>query len=165
MNSSVKRLLYMLVAIIATIPMHFYPDLNFQSDKGIIYMRSYEMDQTHFRVIQTKLDNSETEVVATMSIVWLKRAKWAILGATILCLLCFFNNQWRIIISLLTIVLCCTYYIVLISYSMRISDAEFPTIYPTLITVLPAIVVQMMILLRKNILEDVRHRDETMEND
>ena len=165
MNSSVKRLLYMLVAIIATIPMHFYPDLNFQSDKGIIYMRSYEMDQTHFRVIQTKLDNSETEVVATMSIVWLKRAKWAILGATILCLLCFFNNQWRIIISLLTIVLCGTYYIVLISYSMRISDAEFPTIYPTLITVLPAIVVQMMVLLRKNILEDVRHRDETMEND
>lgn len=165
MNSSVKRLLYMLVAIIATIPMHFYPDLNFQSDKGIIYMRSYEMDQTHFRVIQTKLDNSENEVVATMSIVWLKRAKWAILGATILCLLCFFNNQWRIIISLLTIVLCGTYYIVLISYSMRISDAEFPTIYPTLITVLPAIVVQMMILLRKNILEDVRHRDETMEND
>ena len=155
----------MLVAIIATIPMHFYPDLNFQSDKGIIYMRSYEMDQTHFRVIQTKLDNSETEVVATMSIVWLKRAKWAILGATILCLLCFFNNQWRIIISLLTIVLCGTYYIVLISYSMRISDAEFPTIYPTLITVLPAIVVQMMVLLRKNILEDVRHRDETMEND
>lgn len=165
MKNSIKRFLYMLVAIVATIPMFHFVDLSFQSDKGIIYNRSYEMSQTQFRVIQTKLDNSETEVVAIMSLKWLYRSKWALLCGTVLCMLCFFSDRWRITASLLTIGLCILYYIVLIAYAMKISDEQFPTLYPNLVTVCPVIVAQMMIMLRRSILQDLRHQDETMEDD
>ena len=166
MKNIMYRWVSMFSALVAAVAMNYFTVLSFQPDRGIIYIRSYEMTQTVFRVTQTKLDNSEeSEVVAVISLKWLNRAKWAIIAMTILCTLCFFSNKLQITVSLLTLVVCVLYYVILIYYAIQISDEQFPTMYPTLAAVLPAIVMQMMILLRKNILQDVRHRDETMDFD
>ena len=166
MKSEIVRWIYMLLAFAAAYTMNYFTVLEFQPDKGIIYMRNYEMTQSRFIVTQTELEGEhKTEVVAVVSLKWLNRAKWAIIAMTILCTLCFFSNKLQITVSLLTLVVCVLYYVILIYYAIRISDEQFPTMYPTLAAVLPAIVMQMMILLRKNILQDVRHRDETMDFD
>lgn len=166
MKSEIVRWIYMLLAFAAAYTMNYFTVLEFQPDKGIIYMRNYEMTQSRFIVTQTELEGEhKTEVVAVVSLKWLNRAKWAIIGATICCMLFFFSNRMRITMSLITISLCILYYVVLIYYAVRITDEEFPTLYPTWAAALPFIVAQMMIFLRKNILEEVRHLDETMSVD
>ena len=86
MKNIIYRWVYMFSALVAAVAMNYFTVLSFQPDRGIIYIRSYEMTQTVFRVTQTKLDNSEeSEVVAVISLKWLNRAKWAIIAMTILC--------------------------------------------------------------------------------
>ena len=55
-NAIYRRLLYMVVAILAAALLPLKPAFSFQEDKGIIYIRSFEMDQKTFYVTQTDME-------------------------------------------------------------------------------------------------------------
>ena len=146
------RWIYMVIAIAAALLSFTRPVFNFQEDKGIIYVRSFEMTQTEFIVKQTELDTGIVHVTAVMSLKWLYYCQKAILWGSILCLLCFFSKLWRIWICNLTILACAAYYIVLIYYAVQIADEHFATLYPNLMVIVPAVVLEMMVLTRHNVI-------------
>jgi hypothetical protein len=131
------------------------PVFNFQDDKGIIYVRSYEIDTYRVSVVHTRLDNGLKEVVDSTSIAGLHYCNLVMLWGSVLCLLAFFSKRWQIYIALFTAVAAGVYYTLMIFYAMRISDTMFATLYPNFMAIFPAIVCQMMILTRQNIIRSI----------
>ena len=160
-----RRWAYMVVAILASAFLLTKPVFSFQDDKGIIYVRSFSMDQKMFYVTQTELKTGVEEVTATMSVAGLYYCNKVMLWSCILCLLCFFNNRWRMILCLFSIALAGLYYVLIIYYATRISDLHFATLSPTLMAVLPAIVMQCMILIRANVARAVLMENENEEKE
>ena len=156
-----RRWAYMVIAIAASAFLFTRPVFNFQDDKGIIYVRSFSMDQTTFYVTQTDLQTGRQEVVATMSVKLLYYCNKLMLWSCILCFLCFFSNQGRMWIALITALIGGAYYGLMLYYALKISDLHYATLYPHLISVLPAVVIEMMILLRHNIVGSMLYLDET----
>jgi len=150
----IRRWVYMVVAIVAAMCMSLGPVLKFQDDKGIIYVRSFSMDEETFTVTQTSLETRAAYVEGTMSVKGLYYCRKAMLWGSILCLLCFFSYRWRAGIAILTAGISGAYYALLIYYAIRISDAYYATLYPTLMVVLPAVVLEMMVLVRHNVIQD-----------
>ena len=142
----------MAAAIIASAVLMQRPVFNFQDDKGIIYVRSYE--------IHTRLDNGLKEVADSTSIAGLHYCNLVMLWGSVLCLLAFFSKRWQTYIALFTAIAAGVYYALMIFYAMRISDAMFATLYPNIMAVLPAVVCQMMILTRHNIIHERIDEDE-----
>ena len=159
-----RRMVYMVVAIVAAALLPIKPVFNFQEDKGIIYVRSFEMDNISFRVIQTEMATGLKEVTEEMSVVGLYICYKAILWGAILCLLCFMSYRWRIIICTIVIVLTGVYYLLIIIYAMKISDIHYATLTPSIIAlILPAIVLQAMILTRHSTLKTMEEEADDME--
>ena len=155
-----RRWAYMVVAIVASAFLMTKPVFNFQEDKGILYIRSFSMTQTAFYVTQTDLSNGVPYVTDMMSLKWLYNCTRAMLWGSVLCFFCFFSRRWRMIIAMLTAFVAGGYYVVLIYYALRISDDYYATLYPNLMVVLPAIVCQMMLLVRHNIIRATVEEDE-----
>ncbi len=158
-----RRWAYMVVAILSSSLLFFKPVFNFKEDKGIIYMRSFEMTQTQFLVIQTDLKNGVANIVDSISVKWVYYCNRAMLYGSILCLLCFFSRNWRIWIATFTIAAGGAYYVLLIYYALKISDLFFPTMYPNYMIILPAMVIEMMILVIRNTMEYALFPDEREE--
>ena len=154
----------MAIAIAAAAFLQTRPVLNFNEDKGIIYIRSFSMDQKTFYVTQTTLSDHVPEVTATMSVAGLYWCNEAMLWGTVLCLLCFFRNRWRILIATVTAVIAGLYYVLLVYYAIKMSDNHYATLYPNWMVIWPAIVCQMMVLTRQNVIKQIHDQaDEAME--
>ena len=159
-----RRWIYMAIAIAAAAFLQTRPVFNFQDDKGIIYIRSFSMDQKTFYVTQTTLSDHVPEVTATMSIAGLYWCNKAMLWGSILCLLCFFSNRWRILIATVTAVLAGAYYVLMVYYAMKMSDDHYATLYPNFMVIWPAIVCQFMVLTRQNVIKQIHDQaDEALE--
>ncbi len=156
----IRRWIYMAAAIIASAVLMQRPVFNFQDDKGIIYVRSYEIDTYRVSVVHTRLDNGLKEVADSTSIAGLHYCNLVMLWGSVLCLLAFFSKRWQTYIALFTAIAAGVYYALMIFYAMRISDAMFATLYPNIMAVLPAVVCQMMILTRHNIIHERIDEDE-----
>ena len=162
MNKSalIRRTIYMAVAIIASALLFTRPIFKFQEDKGIIYVRSYVMDEKVFEVRQTEIKTNITKVTATESVKGLYYCNVAMLCCSILCFLCFFSRSWRMRIAVVTAVVAGVYYALMVYYAITLVEEEYATLYPTLMAFLPAIVLQMMIMTRHNILSCMAEEDE-----
>lgn len=161
-----RRWAYMAVAIIASAVLFTRPVFSFHEDKGIRYVRSFSMTETHFYVTQTELETHVPEVTASMSVKGLYYCNKVMLWGAILCFLCFFSNTWRVRIATLTAVTAGLYYVFMVYYALRMVDMHYATLYPNLMALLPAIVCQMMVLTRHNVIRsDIDKADSALEND
>lgn len=148
-----RRWIYMAIAILASALMPLKPVFSFHEDKGIIYIRSYSMDQYKFTMTETSLETGAATISGTTSVRWLYYVNIIMLILCILCLLCFFSHRWRIWICNATIVLCGVYYALMIYYLMHIGETFNATLSPNFMALLPAVVLQMMILTRHNVIQ------------
>lgn len=154
------RWIYMVVAIVASVLMLYHPALNFLDDKGIRYVRSFSMTQTEMIVTQTDLETKADTATATMSVKGLYFCVIAMIVGSGLCLLCFFNDRWRIIIAIGTACIAGFYYVLLVYYILQMSDKHYATLYPNYMAILPAIVCQMMLLTRRSIFQEIADTEE-----
>jgi len=121
------------------------------------------MDQQTFYVIQTDLKTNVEEVVETMSVKGLYYCNWALLTTCIACFLCFFSSRWRMSLCVLAVIFAGAYYIIMIYYAMQITENYFATLTPNLWAVLPAIVLQLMLIVRRNVLRKKLDENENEE--
>ena len=126
-----RRWAYMVVAILVSTWLLDAAIFNFEDDKGILYIRSFDMNQEEFVVTQTELDTGLSHPWARMSVKGLYYLDKVMQWGCIACLLCFFSNRW---------------------YAMQISDVHYATFYPNFKVFLPAVVCQLMILVRQNVI-------------
>ena len=155
-----RRWAYMAVAILAAVILLHRPTCNFLDDKGIYYVRSFSMTQKEFVVTQTDLKTDASNISATMSLKGLYYCIMAMIGGVCLCFLCFFSNRWRIILAVITAFIAGSYYIILVYYIYKMSDVHYATVYPNLTALLPAVVCQMMLLVRKNIFDQIAYAED-----
>ena len=157
-----RRWIYMSIAIIAAALLGTRPVFNFQSDTGILYTRSFSMeDQKQFVVTQRELSTGAEEVAAIMSVKGLYYCSKAMLWGSILCLLCFFSYRGRMTLIFVTVVAAGLFYILMIVYAIRMTDQHYATLYPNFAAIWPAIVLQAMLLTRSNMIrEKIDEADE-----
>ena len=148
-----RRWAYMIIAIMASALLFTRPVFSFQEDKGMKYVRSFSMTETNLYVTQTELDSNISQTTAAMSVRGLYYCNQAMLWGAILCFLFFFSNGWRVRIATLTAFVSGAYYVLMVYYALRIEDEQYATLYPNLMAFLPAVVCQMMILTRHNVLQ------------
>lgn len=164
LNAMYRRLGYTALAIVASMLLFMHPVFNFQEDKGIIYVRSFSMDQKTFYVTQTDLKTGVGEITATTSVKWFYWCNKAMLWGCVLSLLAFFSTNLRLIITYLTAVTAGFYYVLVVYYALKLADLHYTTLYPNYMVVLPAVVCAMMILVSKNIIKtQVDRIDREME--
>jgi len=155
-----RRWIYMVIAIAASALLFQRPVFDFQEDKGIIYIRSFSMDQHTFYVTQTDLKTGQQEITETMSVNMLYICNKLMLWSCIICLLWFFSRRGRMWIALITALIAGAYYLLMAYYAVKMSDMHYVTLYPHLISALPAVVIEMMILLRHNLIHAGIDEDE-----
>lgn len=157
-----RRWIYMSIAIIAAALLGTRPVFNFQSDTGILYTRSFSMeDQKQFVVTQRELSTGAEEVAAIMSVKGLYYCSKAMLWGSMLCLLCFFSYRGRMTLIFVTVAAAGLFYILMIVYAIRMTDQHYATLYPNFAAIWPAIVLQAMLLTRSNMIrEKIDEADE-----
>lgn len=154
-----RHFIFVLAAIVAVALLPSKPIFSFQSDKGIIYERSFSMDRHQFVVTQTDLATGAEHVTATMSVNGLYYCYLGMLLGCIACLFGFFSRK-GIKICHFVIAVAGVYYGLAIFYALRMTDLHYATLFPTITIILPAIVIQMMLLARRNILRATRNENE-----
>lgn len=165
MANMYRRWAYMAVAILASALLFLHPVFDFNEDKGIIYVRSFSMDQKTFYVTQTDLKTGVPEITETMSVSWLYYCNKVMLWGCIICFFCFFSNPLRVYITYIVAVISGSYYIIMVYYAMQISELHFATLYPNYMCILPAVVCAMMVLTGQNVIRDGVYRaDKSMES-
>ena len=156
-----RRWAYMLIAILASAVLFVKPVFTFQSDKGILYVRSFSMDQQTFYVTQTSLSDGVAEITDTMSVKWLYYLNKVMLWGSILCFLCFFHSKVRILLTYLVAGSAGAYYVMMMYYALQISDLHYATLSPNYMAILPAIICYCMIMTGRNVIQDtVAQADE-----
>ena len=166
LNAMYRRWAYMVIAIAASAFLLTRPVLNFNEDKGIIYIRSFSMDQKTFYVTQTSLSDGVPEITATMSVALLYYCNKAMLWGSIICFLCFFSNPLRLTITYIVAVISGLYYVAVVYYSIKLSDLHYVTLYPNYMVVFPGVVCAMMILTGRNVIQDgIDRTDRALERD
>ena len=155
-----RRWIYMVIAIVASVAMLSQPACKFLDDKGIRYVRSFSMTQTQITLTLTDIKTNTDTVKDTMSVKGLYYCVIAMIVVSSLCFLCFFSDRWRIIIAIITACVAGLYYILLVYYIFRIADKQFATAYPTFVVILPAVVCQMMLLVRRSIFQEITDAEE-----
>lgn len=160
-----RRWAYMAIAILAAALLPLSSPLSFLQDEGIIYIRSFTMNQERFMMLQTELDSGVTEVAATMSVKGLYYCYWAMLIGAVGALLCMMSPYARLWMCDITMVAAGAYYVLLIIYALRIGDVYFPTIGVSWGTFLPAIVLEMMVLTHGNVHRYGHYLDDEIEGE
>ena len=157
-----RRWIYMSIAIIAAALLGTRPVFNFQSDTGMLYTRSFSMeDQKQFVVTQRELSTGAEEVAAILSVKGLYYCSKAMLWGSMLCLLCFFSYRGRMTLIFVTVAAAGLFYILMIVYAIRMTDQHYVTLYPNFAAIWPAIVLQAMLLTRSNMIrEKIDEADE-----
>ena len=150
-----RRWIYMSIDILAAALLGTRPVFNFQCDTGMLYTRSFSMeDQKQFIVTQRELSTGAEEVVEVMSVKGLYYCSKAMLWGSILCLLCFFSYRGRMTLVLFSVATAGLFYILMIVYAYRMTDQHYVTLYPNFAAIWPAIVLQAMLLTRRNIIQE-----------
>ena len=155
-----RRWAYMAVAIIAAFLLTTGPSFTFLQDKGILYIRSFAMNQESFVVTQTELENGVEHVTGMMSVKGLYYCYLVMLYSCIAALLMMIHTRARLLLCDVAIVASAAYYLLLVIYSMRISDIHFATMAPTWRLFLPAIVLEMMALTHRNVMKYGHYMDD-----
>lgn len=146
-----RRTIYMLIAIVISALLPKFPVFSFQEDKGIIYIRSFSMDAETFYVTQTELATGAEEVESTMSVKGLYFCAKAMYAVCILALLCFFKDRWRMALCVIAATLAGVYYLLMVYYAIKITDYFYTTLYPNFAAIMPAVVLQLMLLARRDV--------------
>jgi len=166
-NTMHKRLIYLAVAIIASAVLFLKPVFSFQDDSGIKYVRHFSMTNTDFVETLTPFDTTTHASIVKMPVRGLLYCNILMLCGSILCLLSFFDEQKQIWICIITSVFVGAYYVMMIWYAIRISDVFFATLYPNYMAILPIVVLQMMLMTRREIVHEMlltaNDNDETEE--
>lgn len=160
-----RRWAYMAIAILAAALLPLSSPLSFLQDEGIIYLRSFTMNQERFMMLQTNLESGVTEVAATMPVKGLYYCYWVMLIGAIGALLCMMSPYARLWMCDITMVAAGAYYVLLIIYALRIGDVYFPTIGVSWGTFLPAIVLEMMVLTHGNVHRYGHYLDDEIEGE
>ena len=158
-----RRWAYMAIAVLAAILMTAKAPFSFQEDKGIIYVRSFSMDLQTMVVTQTELETGVAQVTATMSVAGLYYCYWIMLFGSLACLIFMIHPKGRLVMCDITMIAAGVYYVLLVIYALRISDAQYATLAPTWAAFMPAVVLEMMILVHRNVLKYGHFLDETPE--
>ena len=161
----VKQLLCFLTAIIASVMLLYQPVFSFQEDKGIIYVRSFTMDPHNLYVIQTNISSGVSDIIDIMPVGGLYICAWAMLITSVLALLCFFDDVWRMRLCVLSAFFAGAYYILMMYYAVDITDEYFTTLYPNLFALLPALVLQSMLVVRKIVAHTLMQQNEDEEKE
>ena len=165
LSAMYRRLAYTVVAIMASLLLFEHPVFNFQDDKGIIYVRSFSMDQKTFYVTQTTLQDGVPEITATTSVKWFYYCNKAMVWGCIMSLLCFFSIPLRLTVTYLSAVVAGSYYVLVVYYSLKLADLHYTTLYPNYMIVLPGIVCAMMLLVSRNLIKtQVERIDRSMDS-
>ena len=145
-----RRWAYMATAIIASALLTVHPPFSFHSDEGFIYVRSFSMTLQEVIVTQTELKTGIVHDTEHISVIGLYYCYRAMLIGSFLCLLCFIHVRARKVMAYLTIAAAVAYYVLLIIYALQISG-HYATLAPTWTVFLPAIVLEVMALLVRNL--------------
>jgi hypothetical protein len=162
-NAMYRRWLYMVLAIITSVVLLHRPVFSFNEDKGIIYVRSFSMTQKTFIVTQTALANGAAEVTAIMSVKGLYYCAWALIISCVACLLSIFSDRRRMGWCVLAVFIAGAYYILMIYYAMRMSGDHYATLYPNFYALLPALVMQFMLLVRRSLAKTLMANNDNEE--
>lgn len=154
------RCIYMVIAIVASMMLSIRPAFSFQDDKGIIYVREFSMDMKVFVETRTNMQTGIQHIESTMSVKGIYLCYIVMVLGSILCFFCFFSNYWRVWLCNITAFAAGIYYILIIYYAIQITDIHYTTLYPNITILFPAIVLQTMVLVRKNIIRDSIEQDE-----
>jgi len=147
-----RRWAYMAVAVVACLLLYTRPVFTFREDIGIRYIRSFEMTEKRFAVTQTEMATGIQQITATMPVKGLYFCHTAMMIGVVLCLLCFDMRGWRMIVCAVTAGICGLYYVLMVIYAIRMADLHYATVVPTFAAILPAIVLEMMLLTRQTII-------------
>lgn len=160
-----RRWAYMAIAILAAALLPLSSPLSFLQDEGIIYIRSFTMNQERFMMLQTELDSGLTEVAATMPVKGLYYCYWVMLFGSIGALLCMMSPVARLWMCDITMVAAGAYYVLLVIYALRIADTYFATMGVAWGTLLPAVVLEMMVLTHGNVRRYGHYLDDEIEGE
>ena len=160
-----RRWLYMVLAIAASVVLLVRPVFSFQEDKGIKYVRSFSMTQKTFYVTQTDLKNGASEVTARMSIKGLYYCAWVLVICCAACMLTMFNDRRRMGWCVIAAFVAGAYYVLMVYYAMRMSGDHYATLYPNFYALLPALVMQFMLLVRRSVARTIMEANEDEEQE
>lgn len=149
----------MLTAILAAMVLYYKPVFNFESDKGIYYTRSFQMDAQDFYTIQTDLKTGVAKIEEHSSVKGFRYCAIAMLVTGTLTLLCVFRRSWRRLLALLCALSAAAYLILVVYYAIYLADTHYVTLYPNAYLALPILVLLCMLLLRSNIVHDYEDED------
>ena len=147
-KNSTKVTVCNIIALIASIVLVFVPVFSFSADQGIIYLREFVMTTRTFSIVQTELATGKVDVLASMSVRGLFYCAWGMVIVSLICLLCYMR-RWKRKLSLVVVYLSAIFYILMVYYAIKMADTYYATFYPNLATILPAIVIQTMLIIRK----------------
>ena len=154
-----KQVICIFVAIIASGLLLKLPVFFFQDDKGIMYVRSFSMTPKIFYVMQTEIATGIEEVSG------LYYCAWAMLLTSLACLLCIYNNRWRMILCVAAAFFAGAYYLLMIYYAIEMTGNHYSTLYPNFVALLPAVVLHMMLLVRRNLAQSIMAENEDEEQE
>ena len=160
-----KGPLFIIISIIASVTLLNHPVFSFKEDKGILYVRSFSMDSSNFYVIQTNISNGVADIIDIMPVSGLHICAWAMVLTCVAALLCFWDELWRMRICIAAIVFAGAYYILMIYYAVEITDEYYSTLYPNLFALLPAVVMHLLLIVRKDIAHMLLSQNENEEKE
>ena len=145
------RVVFIVVAVIASIGLFFHPVFSWQDDRGIMYVRTFNMTNTEFTMTHTGVEDGIIHNISHLSVIGLLICNIAILATSLCCFVFFLTENKLIPITTITICLSGLYYALMIFYAMLIVDEYFVTIWPNFMALLPAVVIEMMVLIKRNV--------------
>jgi len=155
-NPVQRRVIYITIAILATIPLLIKPVFTFQSDIGMNYERVYSMSMTRFTLTLTDLETGFSHVKGKQSVVGLLCCAIAMTGCTILCGVWYYRRRLLKKICNITIFFAILYYLFMVFYAMLLMDQFSATLWPNWVAFMPIIVLEMMLLVRRNISKQMK---------
>ena len=150
----------LVLAIVSSIILLNKPVFNFIDEKGIVSVKTYKITTRTFEMHYVDMKTGLDELVGAMSISGLFYGALAIMVGCFLCALLYESHRIRILLSSITAFMAGAYYLLMAYYAMKISDLHYATLYPTVMAILPAIVLQMMVLVQRNVRHIGMYRDE-----
>lgn len=156
-----RRIVYIAIAFLASLLLFFKPVFTFQSDTGMIYERSFSMSLSTFTLTLTDLETGFSHVKAQKSVAGLLVCTIAMFLGTVSCGVWYYRRRLLKKLCNITIFFTVLYYLFMLYYAIYLMDTYFATLWPNWAAFMPVIVLEMMLLIRRNVskqLESIRER-------
>lgn len=150
-NIEQRRVVYIVVALVATIVLFFKPVFTFQPDTGINYERVHSMTLTTYTMTLTDLETGFSHVAKQRSVAGLLVCSIAMLIGCIACGIWYYRRRLLKKICNVTIFFAVLYYLLMLYYAIVLMDDYSATLWPNWVAFMPIIVLEMMLLVRRNI--------------